>query len=123
MLAHLRQTPDGVREVEQPRTRRRVLVPVDDPDCVIAAKDDVVLSEIGMADDLTVACKRRAGGRIMEAADQPRRADELRVGEQMNRIADAVGADVDLTFNEGEDFPPFLVDPEQTRSTIEANPL
>jgi hypothetical protein len=51
-FADVGAAPYGVAEVNEPAPRREVLIPVDEPDGVLADPDDVVRTELGVADDL-----------------------------------------------------------------------
>lgn len=116
-VAHVRAAPGEMREVAQTTTGRDVVVPVDDRDRLVSAKDDVVRSEVAVTDDLVPGRQRRARGRIVEAANERSGSDRTLVGQPNRRPRNHRSRDV------AEDLAALVVDPPQPRRTVEADGL
>ena len=81
------------REVDCTPARRHILVPVDDCHSVIGPEDDVVLTQVVVADHLLAACKIRAGGCVVEASNETSGARELAVAEDLDCVANLIRPD------------------------------
>jgi hypothetical protein len=82
-----------------------------------------VLAEVRVADDFGAAREHCSRGRAVEAADEARRAEQLRVREDLGATGLLLRRDVDPTFDVGQNLAALTVDPEQARRAFEADRL
>jgi hypothetical protein len=106
-LADVDKAPDSVGEVDQPRTRRHVLVPVDQADRLVTDEDGVVRTQVAVTDDILATRQLAPGRAVVEAADEPSRARQLGIRQYGLRLAGR--RQVDISVDEAQNLAPRLV--------------